>query len=180
MNTMCLSDCGKLGPDEYYFLSFQACRSRLDVQKDDEVDKGVEIPIRLVRPPTNTGTTSDAGGINDDYTGRQPEQFRNDFIVASLDPLYRDSKVYGLSHQYTGYYMQTGSRNAMYVKSPEAREHPSRTTTYKVPKTETKPEHIEVFQVPCFNDFLVMFSSAAGMCTRQMFSSATEILFYWE
>jgi hypothetical protein len=138
-----------LGPDEYHFLSFQACRGRVDVQNNDEVDKGVEIPMSRSHtgPPTNTGTTSDAGGIYDDYTGRQPGQFGNDF--------YGDRNTN--SHE------QTGGRNAMTMESAEAKVHRLPITTPKTMKTETKPENIEVFQIPCFNDFLVIFSSPAGM-----------------
>jgi hypothetical protein len=149
-----------LGTDEFNSLSFQACRSRVDIQKDDEVDMGVNIPMSHSDPvpPTNTGTTSDAGGINDDYTGRKPEQFWNDFN----NPLYRDSQVYGPSPQYTGY-QQTGFRNPMNMKRLEARELPRFTSTSYASNKETTQENIEVFQIPCFNDFLVMFSSPSGM-----------------
>lgn len=40
------------------------------------------------------------------------------------------------------------------------RQEPARTSTYTFEPTQ--PEPIEVFQIPCYNDYLVMFSSAAG------------------
>ncbi|XP_061197022.1 caspase-6-like [Saccostrea echinata] len=155
------------GKPRMFFI--QACRGRLDIQKADEVDMGVEVPVHFIQPDvTKDGTkatAADVGGIYDDYEGRRPEEFRNNFYFASLNPLYEKSRAHGLSGQFTGNYLQAQSRYVVKeqaVKSHQSREPPCRTTTYKFPNIDTKPENIEVFQIPCFNDFLVMFSSAAG------------------
>ncbi|XP_062597260.1 uncharacterized protein LOC134258721 isoform X2 [Saccostrea cucullata] len=152
------------GKPRMFFI--QACRGRLDVQKDDEVDKGV--PVHIIQPDVTKdvrkATDADVGGKYDDYAGRRPEEFRNNFNVVSLNPVYEERSVYGLSGQYTGNYRQAHGYvvKAQAVMSNQPREPPSRTTTYKIPNIDTEPQNIEVFQIPCFNDFLVMFSSAAG------------------
>lgn len=137
------------GKPKMFFI--QACRSRLDVQRPDEVDMGVEVHLVETTASTTsvgsparfftrgdlaspiTKTTGDVVGNYDDYSGRRREEFRENFTAATLDPLYKNYKVRGLSRQYLG---------------------------YQQPEPDSEP--IEVFQIPCYNDYLVMFSSAAG------------------
>lgn len=152
------------GKPKMFFI--QACRSRLDVQKPDEVDMGVEVRLMETKATTSAGsparffTRGDVVGNYDDYSGRRPEEFRRNFTAATLDPLYENYQVYGLSRQYPGYYQE----HQVHVQASLQRQEPARTGTYKFKPTEPEPESepIEVFQIPCYNDYLVMFSSPAG------------------
>lgn len=138
------------------------------MQKPDEVDMGVEVRLMETKATTSAGsparffTRGDVVGNYDDYSGRRPEEFRRNFTAATLDPLYENYQVYGLSRQYPGYYQE----HQVHVQASLQRQEPARTGTYKSKPTEPEPEPesepIEVFQIPCYNDYLVMFSSAAG------------------
>lgn len=140
------------------------------MQKPDEVDMGVEVRLMETKATTSAGsparffTRGDVVGNYDDYSGRRPEEFRRNFTAATLDPLYENYKVYGLSRQYPGYYQE----HQVHVQASLQRQEPARTGTYKSKPTEPEPEPepesepIEVFQIPCYNDYLVMFSSPAG------------------
>lgn len=167
------------GKPKMFFI--QACRSRLDVQRPDEVDMGVEVHlVETTASTTSTGTparfftrgdlapaspitTGDVVGNYDDYSGRRREEFRKNFTAATLDPLYKNYQVRGLSRQYPGY-QQRGYQ--VHAQASLQRQEPARTGTYKLKPIEPEPkpdsEPIEVFQIPCYNDYLVMFSSAAG------------------
>lgn len=130
------------------------------MQKPDEVDMGVEVRLMETKATTSAGsparffTRGDVVGNYDDYSGRRPEEFRRNFTAATLDPLYENYQVYGLSRQYPGYYQE----HQVHVQASLQRQEPARTGTSKSKPTEP----IEVFQIPCYNDYLVMFSSPAG------------------
>lgn len=138
------------------------------MQKPDEVDMGVEVRLMETKATTSAGsparffTRGDVVGNYDDYSGRRPEEFRRNFTAATLDPLYKNYQVYGLSRQYPEYYQE----HQVHVQASLQRQEPARTGTYKSKPTEPEPEPesepIEVFQIPCYNDYLVMFSSPAG------------------
>lgn len=158
------------------------------MQRADEVDMGVEVRLVETKATTSAGsparfftrgdmaptssdntedmaparpvTTGDVVGNYDDYSGRRPEEFRRNFTAATLDPLYENYQVYGLSRQYPRYYQE----HQVHAQASLQRQEPARTGTYKFKPTEPEPESepIEVFQIPCYNDYLVMFSSAAG------------------
>ncbi|XP_022342790.2 caspase-1-like [Crassostrea virginica] len=154
------------GKPRMFFI--QACRGRLDVQKDDEVDMGVEVPVQLVTPPASSSssrdplrpaTTGDVGGSYDEYQFRKQAAWSTDHIYENFR--FNKKVNYHVSGQtQSGYQVHVQAS----VKGEERKEPPPRTTTYKVPnpEPEPEPEKIEIFQIPCFNDYLVMFSSAAG------------------
>lgn len=133
------------------------------MQKPDEVDMGVEVRLMETKATTSAGsparffTRGDVVGNYDDYSGRRPEEFRRNFTAATLDPLYENYQVYGLSRQYPGYYQE----HQVHVQASLQRQEPARTGTTE-PEPEPESEPIEVFQIPCYNDYLVMFSSPAG------------------
>ena len=138
-------------------MTLQACRSRVDVQRDDEVDMGVEIPVQFVTPPASSGssrdtlrppTTGDVGVNYDEYQFRKP-------AACSTYPIYENFRFNIKVNNHVG---------GQNVQAPVKEEERPRTTTYKDPnpEPEPEPEKIEIFQIPCFNDYLVMFSSAAG------------------
>lgn len=81
---------------------------------------------------TNSTTTGDVVWNYDDYSGRR----RDDF------------------HEQRRYQVN--------VQASLQRQEPACTSTYTFEPTQSEPEPIEVFQIPCYNDYLVMFSSAAG------------------
>lgn len=134
------------------------------MQKPDEVDMGVEVRLMETKATTSAGsparffTRGDVVGNYDDYSGRRPEEFRRNFTAATLDPLYENYQVYGLSRQYPGYYQE----HQVHVQASLQRQEPARTGTPTEPEPEPESEPIEVFQIPCYNDYLVMFSSPAG------------------
>ena len=142
-------------------LALQACRSRVDVQRDDEVDMGVEVPVQLVTPSASSGssrdplrpaTTGDVVGSYEEYQFRKPAAW-------STNPIYENFRFNIKANNNVG-----GQNVQASVKGEERNEPPPRTTTSAVPnpKPEPEPEKIEIFKIPCFNDYLVMFSSAAG------------------
>ena len=129
----------------------------MDVQRDDEVDMGVEIPVQFVTPPASSGssrdtlrppTTGDVGVNYDEYQFRKP-------AACSTYPIYENFRFNIKANNHVG-----GQNAQASVKGEERKEPPLRTTTN--PEPEPEPEKIEIFQIPCFNDYLVMFSSAAG------------------
>ena len=140
----------------------------MDVQRDDEVDMGVEIPVQLVTPPASSSSSRDPlrPATTGDVVGSYEEyQFRKQ-AAWSTDPIYENFRFNKKVNYHVGGQTQSGYQVNVQasVKGEERKEPPPRTTTYKVPnpEPEPEPEKIEIFQIPCFNDYLVMFSSAAG------------------
>ena len=133
----------------------------MDVQRDDEVDMGVEVPVQFVTPPASAdsshdplrpATTGDVGVNYDEYQFRKPAAW-------STDPSYENFRFNIKANNHVG-----GQNVQASAKGEERKKPPPRKPTYKAPnpEPEPEPEKIEIFQIPCFNDYLVMFSSAAG------------------
>ena len=160
-------------------MTLQACRGRLDVQRDDDVDMGVEIPVQLVTPPASSGssrdtlrsaTTGDVGVSYDEYQFRKP-------AACSTDPSYENFRFNIKANNHVG-----GENVQAPVKGEERKEPPPRKPTYKDPnpEPEPEPEKIEIFQIPCFNDYLVMFSSAAGNIYTCIYSIYRHLTYCYE
>lgn len=150
----------------------QACRGRIDVERSDEIDMGVE--VLLVETPasttsrgssarfftrgdmaltssSNTGDMATTSPVNtEDVVPTNPTTMGD--VVANYDD-YSDRRRDDFNEQ---------RRYQVNVHASLQRQEPARTSTYTFEPTQPEPEPIEVFQIPCYNDYLVMFSSAAG------------------
>nr|XP_034304251.1 caspase-1 [Crassostrea gigas] len=158
------------GKPKMFFI--QACRGRIDVERSDEIDMGVE--VLLVETPasttsrgssarfftrgdmaltssSNTGDMATTSPVNTEDVVPTNSITMGD-VVAKYDD-YSDRRRDDFNEQ---------RRYQVNVHASLQRQEPACTSTYTFEPTQPEPEPIEVFQIPCYNDYLVMFSSAAG------------------